>query len=325
MNPSAHRDSLVLLFGNKTRMVIHTTDPGGIRALSAYDINKIIRDMGMKLDSSGKENAYLTVDENSTVRYLQDTLIVVTRKDGNVRVTIRESQNDDRSSEQNENRERENEDSGWRNRSRSFHKATSSSYFAIGLGLNTLVEQSSQPGYTTEQYELRPIGSRYVSLTLGQKATLARGRGASLRLYYGLEVAWNNFMFENNNTIVKNADRVEFPIVTESLDKSKLTVATIGIPVVPRVTFINRNGRRGGHIGLGGYVNYRIDSYARLKFDDGNKDRLRSNFHLNELRYGLIGQLGIAGVSLFVKYDLVPLFKENRGPDVRALSFGFTL
>ena len=44
-------DSLVIRFANRTRMVIYAPDKAGIQALSNYDLNKIVREMGMQLDS----------------------------------------------------------------------------------------------------------------------------------------------------------------------------------------------------------------------------------------------------------------------------------
>jgi len=316
-------DSLVVIFGNKTRLVIHSEDRKGIQELSRYDINKIVRDMGMKLDSTDK-NQIVVVDQNNTVRYLRDTVIVVTRKNGNVSVTIRESGKDGQT-EREEVRRRENYNND-RGRSRRYSNDWNRwSVSGIGLGLNTLVEQSTSPRYPSENYDLRPIGSRYISLAVGQMPTLARGRVASLKLYYGLELAWNNFMFEGNNTIRKEADGVAFPTIAQEVEKSKLTIATIGIPFVPRVTFYSEGGRKVFHLGVGPYVNYRIDSYAKVKFEDDDKDRSRSNYYLNDVRYGLMAHIGIAKTSFFVKYDLNPLFQENRGPDVRALSFGISL
>ena len=109
-----------------------------------------------------------------------------------------------------------------------------------------------------------------------------------------------------------------------ALQKSKMTVATVGIPFVPRVTFYNSRNRPTGHIGVGVYGNYRLDSYRKLKEADGSKTREHANFALNDFRYGVVADAGIGSTSFFVKYDLSPMFKPGLGPDVRTISFGIS-
>ncbi|WP_229311034.1 outer membrane beta-barrel protein [Larkinella soli] len=320
---SVKADSLVILFGNKTRLVIHSDDKEGIRQLSGYDLNKIIRDMGMKLDSSRNGETYIVIDQNKVQRYLQDTVLVVTRKDGEVTVTIKESEGDrtDRS---------DDEDNSWsnRNRDRDRHRNRENWNFGLeagGLGLNTLIEQSQVPNYPSEAYSLRPLGSRYVSLGIGQLPTVVRGRYVSLKLFYSLEVSWNNFMFDNDLIAQKGPNGILFADAGRELKKSKLTVCSVNIPFVPRVSFYNRSGRKIFHLGVGAYAGYRVDSYSKIKELDGDKDRRHSNFYLNDFRYGAVVHLGIVKTNFFVKYDLNPMFKEGKGPDVRALSFGIGL
>lgn len=315
-------DSLVILFGNKTRLVIHSNDKEGIRQLSNYDINKIIRDMGLKLDSARAGETFIVIDENKVQRYLQDTVLVVTQKDGEVRVTIKESEG--RSYE----RSGDNDDSNWSNRSRSRRRKKDSWDIGVGgngLGLNTLVQKSTTARYPAELYQLRPLGSRYISLALSQAPTIARSQHVSFKIFYGLELSWNNYMFENDVIAQKDSLGVVFTEAGRDLKKSKLTVCSVNLPVVPRLSFYNNSGRKLGHLGFGAYAGYRIDSYTKIKEQDGNKERQHSNFYLNDLRYGLVAHIGIARTNFFIKYDLNPLFQENKGPDVRALSFGIGL
>ena len=312
--PDSPMDSLVIRFANRTRLVIYAPDKAGIQALSNYDLNKIVREMGMKLDSVPGGQTRIAEDGG---RFLKDTVLVVTRKKNGVTVVINGTgDTTSMSSRKSDENDREYERAKRRKRERNRID------YGLSIGLNTLIQQSSLPAYPEDSYDLRPLGSRYVALAAGAMPTLIRGKYASLKLYYGVEVAWNNFMFNGNNVAEKGATGVAFPDAGRTLQKSKLTVCTIGIPVVPRVTFYNSDGRKTGHIGLGGYVNYRIDSYRKIKEADGSKDRRHSDFYLNNVRYGLVAHIGIQSLNLFVKYDLNPLFMADKGPDVRTLTFG---
>lgn len=315
-------DSLVILFGNKTRLVIHSTDKEGIRQLSNYDINKIIRDMGMKLDSAKAGETFIVIDQNRVQRYLQDTVIVVTQRDGEVQVTIKESEGRQWNRSDNDN------DSDWSNRHRSRRRKKDNWDIGGeggGIGLNSLIEKSPTANYPGESYRLRPLGSRYISLALSQAPTIARSQHVSFKLFYGLEVSWNNYMFENDVIAQKGPNGVVFADAGRDLKKSKLTVCSVNLPVVPRLSFYNSSGRKLGHLGFGGYAGYRVDSYTKIKELDSKKDRQHSNFYLNDFRYGLIAHIGIARTNFFIKYDLNPLFVADKGPNVRALSFGIGL
>jgi hypothetical protein len=308
-------DSLVIRFANRTRMVIYAPDKAGIQALTNYDLNKIVREMSMQLDSLPDGKVAISREGNA---YLKDTVLVVTKKKDGVTIVINGS-GDTTRTDSVQNR---------RDYSQSKRKKSDKHGFDynLSIGLNNFLQQGANPAYPNEaSYALRPIGSRYIALAMGAMPTLASGKRASLKLYYGVEVAWNNFMFEENVIPEKTPSGIAFVDAGRELKKSKLTVCTIGIPVVPRVTFYNSNGRRSGHIGLGGYVNYRIDSYRKIKEANGDKDRRHSNFDLANYRYGLMAHVGIRNANFFVKYDLSPLFVAGKGPDVRVLTFGIGL
>ncbi|MCY7357948.1 MAG: hypothetical protein LH609_10880, partial [Rudanella sp.] len=193
------------------------------------------------------------------------------------------------------------------------------------LGLNTLMSPTNSLVYDPNRYELRPVGSRFFGISFGQRPTLIKGKNARLSLHYALELNWNNFMFDNNVTVTRGTNRVEFTDIQQPIEKTKLTIGNLQLPVVPRMTFYNHDGRRVAHIGFGGYVGYRIDSYTMVKY--GRKDKVRDHdqFFQNDLRYGLMAHLGILRTNFFVKYDLNPIFQMGKGPNVRALSFGITL
>lgn len=308
-------DSLVIRFVNRTRLVIYAPDKAGIQALSNYDLNKIVREMGMKLDSVPGGQTAISQDGG---RFLKDTVLVITKqKDGVTIVVNSDGDTTKTGSQKEDDTDRDYE------RSRRRKRSDGSNFdYTVSIGLNTLVQQSANPAYPEDSYALRPLGSRYFALSAGAMPTLIRGKSASLKLYYGVEVAWNNFMFEDSKIAEKGPAGVGFTDAGRDLQKSKLTVCTLGIPVVPRVTFYDSDGRKVCHIGFGGYVNYRLDSYRKIKEADGSKDRRHSDYYLNSFRYGLVAHLGVRSFDFFAKYDLNPLFQTGKGPDVRTLTFG---
>ncbi len=317
-------DSLVIRFANQTRLVIYAPSKAGIQALSAYDLNKIVHDMGLKLDSLPNGQTAVRLDAQQGERYLKDTVLIVTRNNGNVNVVIRDHQPGDTSRR------------GAMNNARYVIRAVRDTmrvkrnrdqinrFFDVQLGLDGWANQSSSSA-TTGSYDLRPISSRYFALAIGARPVLAGNRRVKLSLYYALEGVWQNYMFENNVVARKGPSEVSFVDPGLPLEKSKLTNFSLQVPIVPRVTFYTATGRRAFYIGLGGFVGYRLDSYTRALYANGTNNREYTNFYQNNLRYGLVGHVGIWKLNLFAKYELTPVFQTGKGPDVRSFSFGIVL
>lgn len=316
--PKSPADSLVIRFANRTRLVIYAPDKAGIQALSNYDLNKIVREMSMQLDSVPGGQTAIKRDGD---QYLKDTVLVVTKTKDGVKIVVGDT-NKTTADSAKKREDSSDADRDYRRSRRRSRGDAGNVNFGGSIGLNSYIVQSNQPTYPEESYDLRPIGSRYFALSVSSMPTISRGKRASLKLYYGIELAWNNFMFDGNNVAEKTPTGVAFLDAGRELRKSKLTICTIGVPFVPRVTFYDSRNRRMGHLGVGVYGNYRLDSYRKIKEADGSKDRRHSNFYLNDFRYGLMAQIGVRGADFFVKYDLNPLFQSGQGPDLRAISFG---
>ena len=221
-----------------------------------------------------------------------------------------------------------------KNRNKRDRSFNSRSGFNVYLGLNSFTNTGSIASTDSKNYELSPFGSRYFGFGWTRSGTISKGNNAALKISYGLEFSWNNFMFENNNFIVKGTDKVEFqsypdnsknPVVPVELCRNKLTIANVNIPVMPYVAF--KKGSTITYIAAGGYVGYRLDSYTKTKEEDsGKKQWNHSSFFLNNVRYGLAFELGLKDFpDLFVNYDMNNLFQDGRGPKVGGLSFGIRL
>lgn len=209
--------------------------------------------------------------------------------------------------------------------------------FNVYIGLNGLT--GNMPEVTTAVYpspylssdsELKPLGSRFVSLEFSHAATIARGKKSAFKLGYGFSFDWYNFMFDHNRVVNKTASATNFqPILVGGnevqLSKNKLTASYITLPIVPHVAFSKQSAIK--MIGLGGYVSYRLDSWTKtIEEKNDNLTRIGSNFNLNQVRYGVRAEVALRHVAeLFFNYDLTPLFEKSYGPQLTAFSFGIKL
>ncbi|WP_426492074.1 outer membrane beta-barrel protein [Hymenobacter sp. 102] len=201
------------------------------------------------------------------------------------------------------------------------------SNFDIDLGVNALVNKGADANGVTP--DLRPIASRYLSLNWHYDIRVGR-KGSALFLRTGPELAFNNYMLDGNyqfantngvTTLVK-------PELGRDLEKSKLSVTSINLPLMPMLNFQDKNGKDAFRLGAGGFVGYRLGSHTKIKYQEGGttkKDKDRGSYNLEDFQYGVQGIVGIRGIDLFVKYNLNDTFKNNRGPQAQTLSFGFSL
>ncbi len=351
-------DSLIIQFGNNTRMVIHAKDKKGIQQLKNYDLNKIVRDMGMSLDSTTRETYIIIAGQNGK-KYLKDTVLTLRTGGGNVGVTVNESNGyetkvsikdgglyvkdgnekvyvgtrgihvEDGSENVHIGGSSPFEDS---TRSEKRHRTSIDKSprngFNIDFGLSAYT-QNTAGKYNTDDYDLNTWGSRYISLGWTRGGLLSKGKNASLFIDLGLDFSWYNLMYQGNNTVKKTNSTIAFPTYTidnqpRDLSKSKLTANYLNISLMPTIAFKNSALN---YLSFGVYGGYRLDSYTKTKeASGGKKERLRDNFYLNDFRYGLSLEVGWRNFpDFFVHYDNSELFQSGKGPAVKMITFGVKL
>ncbi|MDF7811671.1 outer membrane beta-barrel protein [Hymenobacter sp. YC55] len=198
--------------------------------------------------------------------------------------------------------------------------------FTIDLGLNTLVGAKAPQNQL--EPDLKPIGSRYLSLNWHYDIRVGKP-GSPFHLLTGPELAFNNYMLDDNSRFINTNGVTTLVSETDlSLDKSKLAVTMLNLPLMATLQFKGNNDKDGFRIGAGGFIGYRLGSHTKIKYsEDGRtrKDKDRGSYNLTDFQYGVQGLIGIRSLELFGKYNLNDLFKNDLGIQAQALSFGITL
>ena len=296
MTAQAQDTLKVELGGNK--IIIIAKDKDGLKNLSQVDLNKIVAEAIKKADSTR------TNDKTKTT---EPTVIVYQPND------------DFNNYYESEYGKRDLRKRRYR-RGRSYVR----NYFAVDLGFNNYLENGSFPDETGKNYGLGAFGARYISVGWYRRTSFFR---SPLYLTVGLEVSWNNYMFQNNTYITQDSTGVQFRDYAANnagatLDKSKLTAIYANIPLLLGFKFRNEYGRTTFRFDVGGYVGYRLDSYAKIKPSGAGTQRPHNKYYLNNVRYGLMTHLGFRGFLLFAKYDMNNLFVTDKGPELNSFSFG---
>lgn len=191
----------------------------------------------------------------------------------------------------------------------------------ITSGINVYVGLNNFGGSLPTGYDLRPVGSRFIALSWQKRIPLARIGSAKLRLITGPEVAWNNFMFEDRNTLVARNGQLTIEQADKDLRKSKLVTTQLNLPLMLNVAF-----RSGLSWSLGAYAGMRLDSYTKVKPEGESVVRTHGTYNLNPVRWGLTTEVGFRdSAKLFLRYEPNSPFRAGQGPDASVWAVGFKI
>jgi hypothetical protein len=145
-------------------------------------------------------------------------------------------------------------------------------------------------------------------------------------LVTGLGFSFSDYTFDQSITIEKeNGDGMIIPAQLDpnGLKKSKLTMSYLTAPLLLEVKTPLRMG--GSRLYLAGGVigGLNIGSHTKYKYRK-DKEKTRSNYHLNPFKYELTGRFGFGDFCVFANYSLSPLFKDGKGPELYPLMIGIS-
>lgn len=298
---ASSKDSVVVKVNNST-IILYGQNSQDLKEILKYDLNALFADLLKELEGDSTKHKVIYKDvQGVDYRILSDS--AATESDT---LSVKNFEDKKKFSKKGSPREG----------------------FNLYVGLNTYGQD--QPGvYNNADYELKPFGSRFIALSATESVKLIKGKRTSLFMDLGLDVAWNNLMFANNNTLFKTPDQVTFAPLLNSdgsekeLMKSKLTIPTVNLSVMPTLVF-HRSVI--SFISAGVYGGYRLGGYTKTKSLDKKKEHVKDNYHLNSFRYGVGIEVGIKKFpDLFFKYDLNELFKTGKAPELQLISFGLRL
>jgi len=152
----------------------------------------------------------------------------------------------------------------------------------------------------------------------------------SLGIATGAGLRWNSISLEEDINLVENENGVIVgEIVNENIEdfkKNKLNIAYIKIPII--IEYQKQIKRRKLFFSTGIFGEMRTWSKQKQVYiidDIKIKNKTIDNFQLSPFRYGFSARIGYGGIGLFFEYVLVPLFKEDKGPEMYPVMIGIRL
>jgi hypothetical protein len=159
-------------------------------------------------------------------------------------------------------------------------------------------------------------------------AQYSLGFGTShIGLLTGLGLEFNNYFFDNNNSVIEQNDYVMADSLTGNVAKSKLTSTFLRIPLILEFQFPNTIRAKRVFISAGLVGGLKLGSHTKVVYKESgkNKDKRRDDFNINPFRYGLTARIGFGNLCVFGDYYFTPLFVDDKGPELHPFSLGLAV
>jgi len=207
-----------------------------------------------------------------------------------------------------------------RHHRREYWKRRTHNYTVLSVGLSNLATNDDLG--SLENNDIDFWKSHYLEIGSNSKTRVFKNSGF-LYVDYGFSLIYNVLYPKQNKYFEVNGTVTNIKVHSENLDKSKFKNVQLIFPAYLEMNFgqpyQNENTRRfrsnrGFKIGLGGFLGLNLKTKQILKYEVNNvkiKDFKKGDFNVNNFLYGLNAFVGINDTSIFVRYHLNSVFKNN--------------
>ena len=200
-------------------------------------------------------------------------------------------------------------------KNRQSKRTTSQMVFAAGL--NNVVTNDK-----VDKSDFRYLGSHFYELGVTYNSRILENDNL-LHAKYGLSVMYNNLRPTDNRSFVVNGNQTDLVLNAKDLSDSRFRNVYLVAPVHLEFDFSGNKDSNGKpffrthnsfRLGVGGYAGVNLKSKQIIKYENNDlkaTERNKGDFNTNNFIYGLSSYIGYKSTSLYLKYDLNPLFKDN--------------
>lgn len=191
------------------------------------------------------------------------------------------------------------------------------SQFVLAAGLNNVVTNNS-----AANSDFRYWGSHFYEVGLTYNSRLSKTNNL-LHLKYGLSFMWNNLRPTNNQFFVVNGDQTALQTNAIQQSDSRFRNVYLVFPLHLEFDFsptkLKNNkqvfqSHKSFRFGIGGYLGTNLSSRQHIDYDSNgyeNETVSSGDFNTSNFIYGTSAYIGYKETSLYLKYDLNPLFNNN--------------
>ncbi len=197
-------------------------------------------------------------------------------------------------------------------------------YFGVDIGYNSFVSSgldfSLPEGYG--YLDLNDGKSVGVSINLLQY-NIGLNKKKNLGFVTGLGLEFNNYRFDSQYILTKDElGHLSYFDSERAVKKNKLATTFLNIPFLLEYQLNIPSESDQAYFSVGPILGIKLKSHTKVMYYGSNaKDKKRSDFCLNDFRYGIMARAGYKAINLTASYYLSPLFYTNKGPELYPVSF----
>jgi hypothetical protein len=196
-------------------------------------------------------------------------------------------------------------------------ESRTTSQFVFAAGLNNLITDGN-----LEDSDYRFLGSHFYELGVTYNSRILKNDNL-LHAKYGLSLMYNNLRPTENRSFAINGNQTNLVVNAIDLNDSRFRNVYLVVPIHLEFDFSGKKMKedkpffkthQSVRFGIGGYAGINLKSKQIITYDDNDlktAERTRGDFNTNNFIYGLSTYIGYKETSLYIKYDLNPLFKDN--------------
>jgi hypothetical protein len=224
----------------------------------------------------------------------------------------------------------------------------------VELGVNGYLTKDYDMKFSPEDeyMDLRMEKSLQVNLNIYEQ-NIALSKNQEWGMLSGIGLSWNNYRFRRPTTLNPDSSYL-IGYIDEgiSVRKSKLAIAYLQIPLIFEWQNHTLRKRNSFHVGLGVVLGVRLWSWQKKYYNELNKEytltqydpasgqyidvwkrtspnysktKTYDDFHLQPFKADATLRIGWGYINLFATYNLVPMFRKDKGPDLHQFAAGITL
>ncbi len=185
----------------------------------------------------------------------------------------------------------------------------------------------------SKEFESRWFGSKSVGLSYTREKDLTK----NLTLNIGIGITSEKISFKSNEVLrvlPQFGDSIIYTntasdTTSQSLDKNKLALTFLEIPVEFRFYPLGTDHKTKWFIGVGGYAGFNFNTHSKYKIRRGETVKQQADFGQNRFRYGLMLRFGFDSFSLFGRVGLSEVFDTDnqfyQGQAMRSWTAGISM
>jgi hypothetical protein len=191
------------------------------------------------------------------------------------------------------------------------------SQFIYAIGFNNAITDGS-----LENSDFKFASSRFYEWGVSNNTRISKTNNL-FHIKYGISLMYNDLRPTENRVFTLNGNQTTLQTSTLALKSTRFRNVYLVAPLHLEFDFTKKKEKdgktifkshEGFRLGIGGYGGIRIKSKQKIEYEIDDLDydeKAKGDFNASNFIYGLSAYVGYKETSLYIKYDLNPIFQDN--------------